>query len=194
MIRAYHSEDERDWVRCRVISFLDCSYWNDVKTEKETYEHPSVSLVAEEEGCIVGLIDIELDSEDLCGCYEGRGAVVWHMAVLPEYRRRGVAAALWQAAEQRLLDAGIAYCELWTQEDEAANLFYQKMGVVQQIENTWIRCYAHGGAAQKLINTQTVGCIYGVEEVVFEAEYARKAELSAICDRIDEVRLYAKRL
>ncbi len=36
-IREYTAADETAWVRCRVISFLDCSYWNDVKREKERY-------------------------------------------------------------------------------------------------------------------------------------------------------------
>ena len=194
MIREYVPADEREWLRCRVLSFLDCSYWNDVKTVKETYAHPSISLVAEADGHIVGLIELEIDSDELYGYGEGRGAMLWHMAVLPEYRRCGIAQALWRAAERRLQEAGIAYCELWTQEDEPANRFYKRMGFEQQTESTWIRCYAHGEAARRLMNLDAAGDIYGVEEIVFQAEYARKAELSAVCDRIDEVRLYAKRL
>lgn len=46
MIREYTAADEIAWVRCRVISFLDCSYWNDVKREKEHHHgstgHPAV--------------------------------------------------------------------------------------------------------------------------------------------------------
>ncbi len=135
-IREYTAADETAWVRCRVISFLDCSYWNDVKREKERYPHPGISLVADADGMIVGLIDGELDSEDLTVRDHGRGAVVWHMAVLPEYRRFGVGMALWKEMEKRLIRAGVTHCELWTQEDTAANQFYQRMGLRLQPEHT----------------------------------------------------------
>ncbi len=192
VFREYTNTDARGWLRCRVVSFLDCSYWNDVKTAKEVYNHPSVSLVAEEDGQIVGLIDIELDSDDLTYTDRGRGAILWHLAVLPEYRRQGVAAKLWQEAEKRLRDAGIEYCELWTQEDEAANRFYQAMGFAQQSENTWIRCYARWNDACALLDKEKIGSIYGTEELVFQAAPDRKEYFKAICYRIDEVRLYAK--
>lgn len=194
IIREYAPSDEQGWLRCRVVSFLDCSYWNDVKTSKETYPHPSVSLVAEDSGQIIGLLDLELDSDDLTYTGRGRGAILWHMAVLPEYRRQGIAVRLWTEAEKRLYEAGIRYCELWTQEDEAANRFYQAIGFHQQIENTWIRCYARWGNCNALLDQEKIGHIYGAEEVIFQAAPARKAELSPLCYRIDEVRLYTKKI
>lgn len=194
IIRAYTPADERGWLRCRVVSFLDCSYWNDVKTAKETYSHPSIELVAEDHGQIIGLIDVELESDDLSYTDHGRGAVLWHMAVLPEYRRQGIAARLWQEAEKRLVAADVQYCELWTQEDEAANRFYQAMGFKQQTENTWLRCYAQWDDACKLLDQGKIGSIYGAEELVFQAAPQRKDELKAICYRMDEVRLYTKML
>ncbi len=194
VIRDYKRSDEQGWLRCRAVSFLDCSYWNDVKTAKEEFAHPSVSLVAEEAGQIIGLLDVEPDSDDLVYTDRGRGAVLWHMAVLPEYRRQGVAASLWLEAEKRLYGAGIRYCELWTQEDEAANRFYQAMGFRQQPENTWIRCYARWNNGYELTDKEKLGSVYGVEEVVFQAPPARREELSSLCSRIDEVRLYCKNL
>ncbi len=194
VIRDYKRSDEQGWLRCRVVSFLDCSYWNDVKTAKEEFAHPSVSLVAEEAGQIIGLLDVELDSDDLAYTDRGRGAVLWHMAVLPEYRRQGVAARLWLEAEKRLYGAGIRYCELWTQEDEAANRFYQAMGFRQQPENTWIRCYARWNNGYELMDQEKLGSVYGVEDVIFQAAPARREELSSLCSRIDEVRLYCKNL
>ena len=100
---------------------LDCSYLNDVKTKRETDSHPSVSLVAEADGHIVGWSELEIE----------------------------------------------AYVDS-------------------------LLCARRSSTA--LDELQGVGSIYDVEEIVFQAEYARKAELSAVCDRIDEVRLYAKRL
>lgn len=143
-IRAYRDADAEGWLRCRVVAFLDCSYYNDVKTQRERYPHPSVCLVAEEAGRIVGLVDVELDSDDLSRTDEGRGAVLWHLAVLPEYRRQGVATALWERALGQLVQEGVRVCELWTQEDAAANRFYQSVGFRCEETSTWLRCYARG--------------------------------------------------
>ena len=54
VIREYTKNDELEWLRCRVLSFLDCSYYNDVLTHREIYENDSICLVAEEDGNIIG--------------------------------------------------------------------------------------------------------------------------------------------
>lgn len=102
VIRTYRDSDEHGWLVCRAVSFLDCSYFNDVKREKEGYPHPSVDLVAVDNGNIIGLLSAELDSCEL-SINIGRGAIIWHMAVLPEYRNRGVATKLWKTARRMML-------------------------------------------------------------------------------------------
>lgn len=193
-IRAYRDADAEGWLRCRVVAFLDCSYYNDVKTQRERYPHPSVCLVAEEAGRIVGLVDVELNSDDLSRTDEGRGAVLWHLAVLPEYRRQGVATALWECALGQLVQEGVRVCELWTQEDAAANRFYQSVGFRCEETSTWLRCYAHGKQCRRFLNAPALGRIYGPEELVFDAPVERRAELEPLCSRIDEVRLYRRKL
>ncbi len=192
-IREYENADEQGWLRCRVVAFLDCSYFNDVKTKKEHYVHPSICLVAEESETIIGLIDAEIDSDDLTCAKNERGAIVWNLAVLPEYRRCGVAEALWEQTRARLIGQGVHYCELWTQEDEAANRFYLSAGFALEDSQTWIRCYAEGKACLPLLNREAMGIIYGLEELVFDAPLSRKAGLKECCYRIDEVRLYTIR-
>jgi len=190
MIREYREEDEQGWLRCRVVSFLDCSYYDDVKLKKEQYEKPSICLVAEDQGKIVGLIDVEMDSNDL-SCDDGRrGAIVWNMAVLPEYRRKKVAASLWNRAKQMLCERGIHYCEIWTQEDEAANHFYQSIGFVIAQSQSWLRCYLSGEMAQQFFQKEKFGSCYGVERIVVEVPMERKQEAAKYCSRMDEVRLY----
>ena len=96
IIRKYNNSDNLEWVRCRVLSFLDSAYFDNVLKEKEHYQNPSIELVAEENGKIVGLIDVEYEMENGTVCYtKGElGGVIWHIAVLPEYRNTGVASAL----------------------------------------------------------------------------------------------------
>lgn len=147
-------------------------------------------MVAEENHNIVGLIDVELDSDDLSCSDNERGAIIWHMAVLPEYRKQGIAKKLWEYAKVQLIREGIHYCELWTQEDIAANKFYKSIGFVMDELQTWIRCYAQGKKCFSLLNNDALGNVYGPEELVFDAPIERKDELKELCYRIDEVRLY----
>ena len=62
-VRSYRADDERGWVVCRALSFLDSAFFDDVRRSKEHYEHASIELVAEREGEIVGLIDVEYETE-----------------------------------------------------------------------------------------------------------------------------------
>ena len=193
IFRTYRDQDEQGWLRCRVVSFLDCSYFNDVKIKKEKYPHPSVDLVADDNGIIAGLLSAELDSGELI-VKGGRGAIIWHMAVLPEHRNRGVATKLWETARRMMLAKGIRYCELWTQEDTAANGFYRSIGFSLEESQSWIRCYARGSECLSLLNSEAIGTIYRPEELVFGAPVSRKGELKEVFYRIDEVRLYRRRL
>jgi ribosomal protein S18 acetylase RimI-like enzyme len=130
VIRPYRGEDERGWVVCRVLSFLDTAFFDDVRQSKERYEHPSIELVAEREGEIVGLIDVECEDEPgtLCEDRPGLGGMIWHLAVHPDHQRRGVATALLREAERRARDHGLERLEAWTRDDAAARAWYESKG------------------------------------------------------------------
>jgi ribosomal protein S18 acetylase RimI-like enzyme len=64
----------------------------------EVNQHNAVFLVAESEGRIVGSI---------FGTHEGRKGWINRLAVLPAYRKRGIAARLVAGVEQRLEAQGI---------------------------------------------------------------------------------------
>lgn len=193
IIRDYCDKDEQAWIRCRAVAFLDCSYWNDVKTKKEKYDKPSISLIAEEDGKVIGFIDTELDSENSSCNKEGeRNSVIWNLGVLPEYRRLSVAKSLWEETKKRLLDQNIHYCEVWTQEDEPANSFYKRMGFTLEKDKTWLRCYSQGRKCAELLNDK-LGDIYGPEELIFDAAVSQKELFKNFCYRMDEVRLYSIR-
>lgn len=175
---------------------MDCSYFNDVLTKRETYENNAICLVAEDNGNIIGLIDVEIETSvgDLCVAGNVRGAVIWHLAVLPEYRRQSVATALWNEACKQLAERGVRHCEAWTQEDEPANRWYRKQGFRNFEEQNWLRCHANVSQTEWFLNKSNVGEIYGVEEMVFEAPASRKNEVSEHCSKIIEVRLFVKEL
>lgn len=129
-IRPYVEADERGWVVCRILSFLDSAFFDDVRKEKERYEHPAIELVAERGGKIVGLLDAECEPEpgSVCEPRPGLGAMIWHLAVHPDHQRRGIATALLREAEQRARERGIERFEAWTRDDEAARRWYEAQG------------------------------------------------------------------
>ena len=129
-IRPYRADDERGWVVCRVLSFLDSAFFDDVRRSKEHYEHASIELVAEREGEIVGLIDVECESEPgtVCELRPGLGGMIWHLAVHPDHQRQGVASVLLREAEARARGTGIVRFEAWTRDDRAARTWYESRG------------------------------------------------------------------
>ncbi len=129
-IRPYRDDDERGWVVCRVLSFLDSAFLDDVRQEKEHYDHEAIELVAESDGEIVGLIDVECESEPgtICEEREDLGGMIWHLAVHPGRQRRGIATALLEEAESRARSGGLARLEAWTRDDTAARAWYESRG------------------------------------------------------------------
>ncbi len=74
-IRQYEEKDEKGWIRCRVLSFLDTAYYDHVLQEKEKFNNPAIELVTVIDGQIVGLLDIEYEAEE--GLYQ-RWRVRWN--------------------------------------------------------------------------------------------------------------------
>jgi hypothetical protein len=67
LIREYKGTDELGWVRCRTLSFLNTAYFDNVLNKKENYENPAIELVAELNGQIIGLIDVEYEKKEKTG-------------------------------------------------------------------------------------------------------------------------------
>jgi ribosomal protein S18 acetylase RimI-like enzyme len=128
-IRAYEDADEQGWLRCRVLGFLDSAFYDDVRTEKEHYERPAVELVAVADGQVVGLLDLELEpaAGELWDT-QARGGIIWHVAVHPDYRRRGIATALVERAAELARDAGLEIVQAWTRDDAWVHAWYEACG------------------------------------------------------------------
>ncbi|MEJ7801211.1 MAG: GNAT family N-acetyltransferase [Ilumatobacter sp.] len=114
-IRSFEAGDRNGWVRCRALSFLATSYFDDVKTSPTVFSLPSVRLVATLDELIVGLIDIEVDDEL---------ATIDSIAVHPDFQGRGIATALLGQAITSLPDT-VVELDAWTREDRAVNSWYR---------------------------------------------------------------------
>ncbi len=148
-IRTYGPGDEKQWVRCRTLAFLDSAYFDNVLVAKERYEHPAIELVAVVDDTVIGLMDVEL--EDVAGGIDAsndrgvsaqnsagtvareiercrRMGTIWHVAVHPDWRRQGIATALLDEAKSRAVALGVTHLEAWTRDDQFVRDWYLAKG------------------------------------------------------------------
>jgi ribosomal protein S18 acetylase RimI-like enzyme len=132
-IRSYQDADQPGWVRCRALGFLDTAFYDDVRQHKEHYAGPAVELVAVASGEIVGLLDLELEpAPGVLWDTDARGGVIWHVAVHPDYRRRGIGTALVERALQDGREAGLEIVQAWTRDDDWVHAWYESCGFLQR--------------------------------------------------------------
>lgn len=82
--------------------------------------NPGTFLVAEEEGTVVGTV---------IGAWDGRRAWVYHLAVLPSARGRGMGRMLMEEVERRIRAVGATKLNLLIEPDNAGVAdFYRKLG------------------------------------------------------------------
>lgn len=161
-IRAYQENDEISWVSCRVLSFLDTAYFDNVLKEKEKYDNPAIELVAIEDEEVVGLLDVEYELEErtVCSRGEGLGGMIWHIAVHPDFRRRGIAGQLLYEAEKIAKVKGLNRFEAWTRDDDWVNQWYQKNGF-HNVES-YLHVYVEGRDEMKDVLKSEIPGLYPV--------------------------------
>lgn len=88
--------------------------------EKQIAEFPTLTLVAQDNGDIVGVV---------LGTHDHRKGWINRLAVSPEYRRRGVAAVLLSRVETEFKALGIeVYAALVKAENDASAAFFERRG------------------------------------------------------------------
>lgn len=93
---------------------------------KKLEHDPDLFLVAEIDGQITGTV---------LGGFDGRRGMVYHLGVLPEYRRSGIGRALMDEVERRLQAKGCLKCYLVVVEGNDATHFYEVCGwAVQDVK------------------------------------------------------------
>jgi ribosomal protein S18 acetylase RimI-like enzyme len=132
VVRHYEPADEHSWLRCRVLSFLNSDYYDDVVTAKPAYPG-GLELVAVAAGDIVGIYDVSVD---------GAHAVLETLAVHPDHERQGTATLLHHHAVAELQRRSVASMEAWTRDDAAGNAWYEKTGFVEGYR--YLHVYARG--------------------------------------------------
>ena len=87
---------------------------------KKLQRDPDLFLVAEDDGCLVGTV---------IGGFDGRRGMIYHLAVAPDYRRKGLANQLMDEVETRLRARGCRKAYLLVKQGNLiASAFYEKRG------------------------------------------------------------------
>lgn len=107
------------WISCKGMGL------NNLDDSREGIErfllrNPETCFVAEADEAVVGVI--------MAG-HDGRRGYIYHTAVLPKYRNRGIAAKLVENAMSAMKNAGINKVALVVfDRNEGGNAFWEKMG------------------------------------------------------------------
>lgn len=155
LIRRYEAVDEQGWVRCRVLAFLDTAFFDDVRREKEHYDGPAVELVALAGKLVVGLLDLELEpAPGVLWDTEARGGVIWHVAVHPDFRRRGIGSALVRRGVELARTAGLQIVQAWTRDDPWVHSWYEACGFRKRYSYLHVYLQPNEVAAEVTMRTE----------------------------------------
>jgi len=179
LIRPYRPADERDWVRCRVLSFLSTAYFDDIATSRPRCDEPSIELVAERAGVLVGVLDLALPDDP------AKAATVETVAVHPDHQGRGTATALHEAA--RLAAGRCAQVEAWTRDDEGTLRWYATRGMVEDshylhVYVDWDEAVAPEG--DQIDGLRLVKGFFHCTDMAREAELRRRFRRVHVCRRM----------
>jgi len=190
-IRPYAPADETGWVRCRVLSFLDSAYFDDVAQEKTRYDNPAIELVAEDiAGAITGFIDIECEetSGAVCSGRPGLAGMIWNIGVHPDHRARGLASKLLERAAGLARDRGIVRLEAWTRDDPEALAWYQAQGF--RLIDTYLHVYLDYDEAGQVLKSDLPGLRPVKVFSHFSRDPARFAEVRQRFKRVHDCNLF----
>ena len=87
--------------------------------KKKLISDPDLFLIAECKGRVIGAV---------IGGYDGRRALVYHLAVSEEHRRQGIGKALMETLEDLLREYGCLRSYLLITKDNPAIAFYEEQG------------------------------------------------------------------
>lgn len=122
-VRHYTPADELSWLRCRVLSFLNTAYYDDVLQVKPPIADPGLELVVvDDEGTVIALMDTAIENES---------AIIDTVAVHPDHQRQGLGADLLEQTCTWARQRGATTLNAWTRDDTDTLLWYQAMGFTE---------------------------------------------------------------
>ena len=180
VIREFESDDESGWVRCRVLGFLDTSYFDDVQATKPQYGD-AVELVAVVDDLVVGIC---------AATHAGEAATLETIAIHPDFRRRRIGHDLLAEAIERLSAAGCSTLEAWTREDRGTLAWYEAEGFKRQFR--YLHVYASSPEEMQTAVTPTLPLMPRVRH--FHAWEHEEEQMRGTFDRVHGCNQYVRRV
>jgi ribosomal protein S18 acetylase RimI-like enzyme len=146
-VRDYREADEQSWLRCRVLGFLDTSYYDDVWSARPE-PTPRWSLVGVLDGEVVGICDASAAEH---------GATIDTVVVHPDHRRSGLGTALLGELVSRLRADGVRSVDAWTRDDPGTLAWYDAGGFA--VRYRYLHVYADGEEEMRAAATAAPGLI-----------------------------------
>ncbi len=103
------------WEQCEGIGLSDADSRENIRLYLE--RNPDMSFVAQDDGLIVGAV--------MCG-HDGRRGYFYHLAVRPDYRRRGIGRKLIDRCLSALRSVSIQKCHIFIFNDNADGVQFWK--------------------------------------------------------------------
>lgn len=128
----YENLFEDSWVRCRILSFLDSSFYDDIRRRKEKYQNPSIEIIAISKNNVIGFLDTEIDTFEKKVCSENENignhlsGMIWNLGVHPDFRNKGVARKMLEETKSICKEKDLKRLEAWTRDDKLVNEWYRK--------------------------------------------------------------------
>ncbi|MGW5126594.1 GNAT family N-acetyltransferase [Streptomyces sp. NPDC004069] len=122
VMREYTPADETSWLRCRVLAFLDTSFYDAVVPSKPAVTPGLELVVVDETGAVVALMDTGI---------EGELATIDTVAVHPDHRRRGLGRQLLERTCAWASSTGAIALDAWTRDDADTLAWYRSMGFAE---------------------------------------------------------------
>ncbi|MFJ1910383.1 GNAT family N-acetyltransferase [Streptomyces sp. NPDC088147] len=136
-IRDYTRADEGSWLRCRVLSFLNTAYYDDVDRTKPAIPVPGLELVAvDRTDTVVGIMDTMV---------VGALATIDTIAVHPDHQHRGLGRALLRRTRSRIRGTAVTTLDAWTRDDPDTLRWYRAMGFEES--DHYLHVFAHAYTA-----------------------------------------------
>ncbi len=96
-----------------------------LKTISDSFDGFSIMIRRNPETCLVGLLDNKIIASVLGG-FDGRRGYIWHLAVDPQFQKKGYGKQMMEAVENKFKEMGVVKIHLTVERTNASVVSFYK--------------------------------------------------------------------